>query len=76
MFYQTASALAGQMRVWFLSVMVNSCENCSIYILAGRRVFIGFLNNYSDYETQGYSKDELIENLKSLLVDLESSEIN
>jgi hypothetical protein len=37
--------------------------------------FIGFLNNYPDYETQGYSKSELIENLKSLLVDLESSEI-
>ncbi len=37
--------------------------------------FIGFLNDYPDYETQGYSKDELLENLKSLLVDIESEEI-
>ena len=37
--------------------------------------FIGFLNNYPDYETQAYSKDELIENLKSLLTDIESNEI-
>ena len=37
--------------------------------------YIGHLNNYPDYETQGYSKDELIENLKDLLVDLESNEV-
>jgi hypothetical protein len=37
--------------------------------------FIGYLNSYPDYETQAYSKDELIENLKSLLADIESNEI-
>lgn len=37
--------------------------------------FIGFLNDYPDYETQGMSKEELAENLKSLLVDLESGKI-
>jgi predicted RNase H-like HicB family nuclease len=37
--------------------------------------FIGFLNDFPDYETQGYSKDELLENLKSLLADIESEEI-
>ena len=37
--------------------------------------FIGHLNEYPDYETQAYSKDELIENLKDLLVDLESNEV-
>ena len=37
--------------------------------------FIGHLNDYPEYETQGYSKDELIENLKDLLIDLESSEV-
>lgn len=37
--------------------------------------FIGFLNDYPDYETQGYSKEELLENLKSLLMDIESEEI-
>jgi predicted RNase H-like HicB family nuclease len=37
--------------------------------------FIGFLNDYPDYETQGYSKEELLDNLKSLLKDIESEEI-
>lgn len=37
--------------------------------------FIGHLNEYPDYETQGYSKDELVENLKDLLADLESKEV-
>ena len=37
--------------------------------------FIGHLNAYPDYETQAYSKDELIENLKDLLVDLESETV-
>lgn len=38
-------------------------------------VFMGFLNDYPDYETQGHSKDELLDNLKSLLEDIESEEI-
>lgn len=37
--------------------------------------FLGHLNEYPDYETQGYSKEELIENLKELLTDLESGEV-
>lgn len=37
--------------------------------------FIGFLNDYPEYETQGFSKDELLENLKSLLEDISSGEI-
>lgn len=37
--------------------------------------FIGFLNDYPDYETQGKSKEELESNLKSLLEDIESGEI-
>ncbi|MCX7110826.1 MAG: type II toxin-antitoxin system HicB family antitoxin [Proteobacteria bacterium] len=37
--------------------------------------FIGYINDYPDYLTQGTSKEELAENLKSLLVDLESGEI-
>ncbi len=37
--------------------------------------FIGHLNEYPDYETQAYSKDELIENLKDLLIDLESNDV-
>ena len=34
--------------------------------------FLGFLNDYPDYQTQAFSKEELIENLKDLLKDLES----
>jgi predicted RNase H-like HicB family nuclease len=37
--------------------------------------YLGFLNDYPDYETQGYSKEELLDNLKSLLEDIESEEI-
>ncbi|HYJ90745.1 MAG TPA: hypothetical protein VEV84_05520 [Pyrinomonadaceae bacterium] len=37
--------------------------------------FLGFLNDYPDYQTQAYSKEELIENLKDLLADFESNEV-
>ncbi len=37
--------------------------------------FIGYLNEYPDYETQGFSKEELLENLKDLLKDIESGEV-
>jgi predicted RNase H-like HicB family nuclease len=37
--------------------------------------FLGFLNDYPDYPTQGMSKEELVRNLKDLLVDLESGEV-
>lgn len=37
--------------------------------------FLGHLNEYPDYETQAYSKDELVENLKDLLADLESGTV-
>jgi predicted RNase H-like HicB family nuclease len=36
---------------------------------------LGFLNDFPDYETQAYSKEVLIENLKDLLADLESNEV-
>lgn len=37
--------------------------------------YIGFLNDYPDYATQGMTKEELINNLKDLLKDIESGEI-
>lgn len=37
--------------------------------------FIGFLNEYPDYLTQGTTKEELIENLKDLLIDIESGQV-
>jgi len=37
--------------------------------------FLGYLNKYPDYQSQGRSSEELIENLNDLLVDLESGEI-
>lgn len=40
-----------------------------------RHYYLGFLNDYPDYQTQGLSQEELVENLKSLLVDLKSGEV-
>jgi predicted RNase H-like HicB family nuclease len=37
--------------------------------------FLGFLNDYPDYQTQGLSKEELAGHLKELLADLESGEV-
>ena len=37
--------------------------------------FLGFLNDYPDCQTQTYLKEELVENLKDLLKDLESGEV-
>ena len=37
--------------------------------------YIGHLNDYPDYHTQGYSKEELMENLKDILKDIESGDI-
>ena len=37
--------------------------------------YLGFLNDYPDYQTQAMSKEELVNNLKGLLVDLESGKI-
>ena len=37
--------------------------------------FIGFLNEYPDYQIQGKYKEELAENLKDLLNDLESGHV-
>ena len=37
--------------------------------------YLGFLNEYPDYMTQGESKQELQENLRSLLKDIETLDI-
>jgi len=37
--------------------------------------FLGYLNDYPDYQTQAYSKDELLESLKDLLSDIESGQV-
>ena len=37
--------------------------------------YLAYLNDYPDYQTQAYSKDELLENLKDMLTDLESGEV-
>ena len=39
------------------------------------KFYIGFLNDYPDYQTQGTTKSELTENLKDLLVDILSREV-
>jgi len=38
-------------------------------------LFVGYLNEYPDYATQGATKEELIENLKDLLADFDSGEV-
>jgi hypothetical protein len=35
-------------------------------------LYIGFINDYPDYLTQGETKEDLTDNLKDLLCDLES----
>jgi len=37
--------------------------------------YLGFMNDYPDYEAQGLSLDELSANLKDMLIDLESKEV-
>ena len=37
--------------------------------------FLGYLNEYPDYQTQAYSKEELLANLRDLLTDIESGEV-
>jgi predicted RNase H-like HicB family nuclease len=37
--------------------------------------YVGYLNDYPDYRSQGLSKEELVENLKELLQDIEFDEI-
>ncbi len=39
------------------------------------KFYIGFLNDYPDYQTQGTTKSKLTENLKDLLVDIQSREV-
>jgi predicted RNase H-like HicB family nuclease len=37
--------------------------------------YIGYLVDFPDYLTQGMTKDELMENLKDLLKDIDSGEV-
>ena len=37
--------------------------------------YIGFINEYPDYLTQGTTKEELTDNLKDILIDLESGQV-
>ncbi len=39
------------------------------------KFYIGFLNQYPDYQTQATTKSELTENLTELLKDIESREV-
>lgn len=37
--------------------------------------YIGYLNDYPDYRTQGLSKEDLEENLRDLLKDIASGQV-
>ena len=39
------------------------------------KFYVGHLNEYPDYMTQGLTKAELIDNLKSLLEDIKSKNV-
>lgn len=38
--------------------------------------YIGFLNEYPDYHAQGFTKNELTENLKDWMIDIESGQVS
>ena len=58
-----------------ITIISNAMKTIKYTFWQDGEFFIGFLNDYPDYETQGYSKEELLENLKSLLTDIESEKI-
>ena len=37
--------------------------------------FLGYLNEFPEYETQALSKEELLENLRDLFADIKSGEV-
>lgn len=37
--------------------------------------FVGYLNDYPGYQTQAHTKEELLENLRDLVTDIDSGEI-
>ena len=39
------------------------------------KFYLGFLNQYPDYQTQAKTKNALIENLRDLLKDIESRDV-
>jgi hypothetical protein len=58
----------GGRRRFFMRMMKFTCWRDGDY-------YLGFWNDYPDYVTQGMSKDELVSNLRDLLVDMESGEV-
>jgi predicted RNase H-like HicB family nuclease len=57
------------------SLMTRSTKTTKLTYWQNGDYYLGFLNDYPDYQTQGLSKDELLNNLKDLLADLESGEV-
>jgi hypothetical protein len=53
----------------------NSMRTIKFTFWRDDEFYIGFLNEYPDYQTQAYSREELSENLKDLLTDLESGQV-
>lgn len=55
--------------------MANSMRTIKFTSWQDGEFFLGFLNDYPDYQTQAFTREELVENLKDLLTDLESGKI-
>jgi hypothetical protein len=58
-----------------LSTEENSMRSVKFTSWKDGDFYIGFLNEYPDYRTQALSREELAENLKDLLADLESEQV-
>ena len=50
-------------------------KNVSFTFWRDGKYYLGFLNQYPDYQTQATTKSELTENLTELLKDIESREV-
>lgn len=46
-------------------------ENKKITYWQDKEFFLGYVNNYPEYVTQGYTIEELIDNLKDIISDVE-----
>lgn len=53
----------------------RSHAETALYVWQDGNWWIGFLEEYPDYWTQGVTREELEENLRDLLMDLTSGEI-
>jgi hypothetical protein len=72
---QFARAFSGIRRVVVLHSRRPTMRSVKMTSWQDGDFFVGFLNQYPDYQTQGQTIDELKLQLKELLIDLESGQV-